>query len=230
MARVVDVAAAWGSLAADLLKGAAKRIAWQAPLTAALFLVGALALHRAWFGGPGWAGLLPALAGGLLLVVFGVAGAVAGAGLALTATARRFLPRLETEVDRLLAPLVGPVVRHALGGERAVSAERFLRALGQRLAPGDTAGGPARPRLLTRWLIGGATRLVQRVLAREFRGGEPDRPGLVLADTVERFARERLLGLALDRARTQVNAAHLVLLGLAALAVLGPLLYLVTRG
>src|SRR5512145_2359651 len=102
MARVVDVAAAWAGLAADLAKDALKRIAWQAPLTAALFLVGALGLHRAWFGAGGWAGLAPALSGGLLLVLFGLAGTAAGAGLALTTTARRFLPRLEIEVDRLL--------------------------------------------------------------------------------------------------------------------------------
>ena len=97
------------------MKSALKRIAWQAPLTAVLFLVGAHALHRAWFG----------------------------AGL--TATARRFLPRLETEVDRLLAPLVAPVVQHALGGERAVSIERFLRALRERLVPWDTSAGASRP-------------------------------------------------------------------------------------
>jgi hypothetical protein len=63
MARVVDVAAAWAGLAADVAKVALARIAWQAPLTAALFLVGALALHRAWLGLGGWAALGPALSG-----------------------------------------------------------------------------------------------------------------------------------------------------------------------
>jgi hypothetical protein len=47
---------------------------------------------------------------------------------------------------------------------------------------------------------------------------------------VERFARAQLLGLVLDRVRTQVAAAHLVLLGLAAVAVLGLLIYLVAGG
>jgi hypothetical protein len=76
-----------------------------------------------------------------------------------------------------------------------------------------------------------ATRLVRRVLAREFRGRPAaDGQALVLADTVERFAREQLLGLVLDRVRTQVRAAHLVLLGLAAAAVLGPLIYLGAGG
>jgi hypothetical protein len=226
MARVVDVAAAWAGLAADLVKSALARIAWQAPFTAVAFLVGGLALHRAWFGAGGWAGLVPALSGGLLLLLFGVAGTAAGTGLALTATARRFLPRVETEMDRLLAPLVAGVVQHALGGERAVSAERFLGALRERLVPWGGPDDAARPPLAARWLIAGATRLVRRVLAREFRG----RQGEVLAETVERFAREQLLGLVLDRLRAQVHAAHLVLLVLVAVAVLGPLLYLVAGG
>jgi hypothetical protein len=226
MAHVVDVAAAWAGLAADLVKGALTRIVWQAPLTAGLFLVGALALHRAWFGAGGWAGLVPALSGALLLGLFGVVGAAAGAALALTTTARRFLPRVETEVDRLLAPLVALVVRHALGGERAVSVERFLGALRDRLVPWDTSGGGARPPLAARWLIAGATSLVRRVLAREFGG----RQGEVLAETVERFGREQLLGLVLDRARTQVHAAHLALRVLVAVAVLGPVVLLLTGG
>jgi hypothetical protein len=226
MARVADVAAAWAGLAADVAKAALTRLAWQAPLTAALCLVAGLALHRAWLGPGAWAALGPALGGALLLVLLALAGAAAGAGLALTTTARRFLPRLETEVDRLLAPLVAPVIRHALGGERTVSVERLLGALRDRLVPWDTAGGAARPPLVARVLMAGATGLVRRVLAREFRG----RQGEVLADTVERFARERLLGLVLDRLRTQVRAAHAVLVALVAAAVLAPVVLLLTGG
>lgn len=225
MARVADVAAAWGALAGEVLKGAATRIAWRAPLAATLFLVGALALHRAWFGTTGWSALLPALTGGLLFLVFGLVGAATGAGLALTSTARALRPRLEAEVDRLLGPLVARVVQHALGGEQAVSIERFLRALGERLVPWDTGADAARPSRATRVLMAGATWLVRRVLAREFRGQD-----LVLADAVGRFARERLLGLVLDRLRMQLHAEHLALLGLAAVAVLGPLIYLVAGG
>jgi hypothetical protein len=231
MARVLDVTAAWGGLAGDLVKSALKPIAWQAPLTAVLFLVGALALHRAWFGAGGWAGPVPAASGALLLVLFGLAGTAAGAGLALTATARRFLPRLESEVDGLLAPLVAPLVQHALGGDRAVSLERFLGALRDRLAPWDSSAGAARPPLAARWLIAGATGVVRRVLVREFRARRAaDGQGPVLAETVERFAREHLLGLVLDRLRSQVRAAHLALLALAAAAVLGPLICLMAGG
>jgi hypothetical protein len=226
MARVVDVAAAWAGLAADVAKAAVARIAWQAPLTAALFLVGALALHRAWLGPGAWTAPGPALSGVLLLLLFGLAGAAAGAALTLTATAPRLLPRVETEMDRLVAPLVAPVVQHALGGERAVSVERFRAALRDRLVPWDTSNGATRPPLAARWLIAGATRVVRRVLAREFRG----RHGELLADTVERFAREQLLGLVVDRLRVRVRAVHVSLRALVAPAGLGPLVLLVTGG
>jgi hypothetical protein len=218
----------WRSLVAGLVRPAARRILVHAAVATAGFLVGAWALHRAWFAGGsavlhgvGVVGLVP---------LFAVAGALTGCGLGVTSTLRALLARVEGELGRQLGPLVRQAVERALGAERAPSVAQFRAALDRHLdAAVDGGRGPRG--LLARLLGGTLARLVRVGLERQLlRPLERAGHAAVTAEVLERFGRERLVGMLLDQARFRVTLAHAALLALASLATLGPLVYLMLRG
>ena len=219
----------WRSLAAGLVRPAARAIVVHAASMTGLFLVGAWALHRAWFAGG--SAVVHGVGAVGLVGIFAVAGALTGVGLGITSTLRALLARAEGELGRQLQPLVRHAVERALGGEPAMSIERFRAALDRQLRTVSAGGGWGPLGLLTRLLGAAVIRLVRFGLERQFlRRLEREGQSVVTLETVERFGRDTLVGLLLDQARARVGLVHAGLLAVAGLATLGPLVYLVLRG
>lgn len=215
----------WRALAAGLAGPAARAITVHAVVVTGAFLLGAWALHRAWFAGGS------ALVHGLgigLFPLFAAAGALTGVGLGVTATLRTLLTRLEHECARQLGPLVRQALERALGGEPAVSLERFRAALDHHFRAVSTNGGWGPVGWLGRLLGGVVIRLVRFGLERQLlRPLEREGVSVVTLDTLERHGRDALIRLLLDQARARVGLAHAALLAVAGVATLGPLVILI---
>ena len=228
----MEPADSWRSLADQVMRGAARRTAVSALVFAALFVLGGAALHRIWFAGGRAPGPLATLAAAALVPAALVLGILAGAGFAATSALRRALPVLERELHALLAPLAARLIERTPLGGASLRPESLRRLVDQelaRIAPARRGFAPAR--VLANVVVRGALRLARAVLVRELLARlEREGASQVTAVAVERFVREKLVGLVVGRARTQVNAAHWTICAAAAALALGPVLYLLARG
>lgn len=219
----------WRSLTAGLVWPAARAMALHAVAVTGCFLVGAWALHRAWFAGG--SAVLHGVGAIGLFPLFAAAGTLTGLGLGVTSTLRALLVRLESECGRQLGPLVRQAVERALGGEPAMSIERFRAALDHHFRTISAGGGWGPLGLLARLLGGVLIRLVRFGLERQLLGRlEREGQSMVTLDALERYGRDTLVGLLLDQVRARVGLAHAALLALVGVATLGPLGVLILRG
>lgn len=205
------------------------RAARWAGVGAVLFAVAALALYRACFGPAGGLGRQPLAS--LLVAAFGLAGAVAGATLALTSIVRRAVPEMQARLHALVQPVMTRLIESTRVGRAGVSTERFEQALDAEIKALASAPAPG-ARFSAAWLLARAIgrhalALVRRLLVREFLG-QLRRQGQtqVTPAAVEAFAHEKLVGLLAARVRTQVDTLHWAVWAVSAAMVGGPIAYL----
>jgi hypothetical protein len=209
----------WPSLVATALTQAARRAARGAGLGAALGAAFALALHPT---SPGEGGLGRALAfalGALYVLV----GAIVGAALAGTFSARQTLSHLEAGLHALVQPAMTRVIASTRLGQHGMSTRQFEQLLDVELA---ADAGTAEPRGVARSLGVYARRLARRLLVRDFLDGlQRQGQSQVTPAALEAFAREKLVGLLVDRVRAQVAAVRWTAWAIVVVAIAGPLGY-----
>lgn len=224
--------AGWRSFTAGIVTEAMRRIRRGGMLGAGLFTVAGVALHRAWLG-DGHAPVVQALALGLV-PLFALLGLAAGAGLAVTATLRRLLPELERRLHELVQPAMSRLLASTRLGEASLSVEalpRVLDAETSRLTPVEPAGprpGPGHrlAHLAWHWVLA----LLRRGLVRELAAYlEREGQSHFTPAVVERFVRERLVGLVIRAIRWRVDVVHAALWAASAVLVAGPLVWLLAR-
>ena len=202
--------------------GLGLRLRRGAALGAAVFGAAGLALHRAWLGdGPGI--LLQALAALVLMPLFALAGAAIGTGLAITGTLRRLLPEVERRLDALVGLVIARLADAARTGADAETAPGMIEAETRGLAlpePPDAPPGPGRAvaQLAWAWLLAIVRRrLTQEAIARVGRHG------------IQRLARQTIVGAVIGDIGWRLGLTHAALLIAAAIAVVGPVVWLVLQ-
>ena len=171
-------------------------------------------------------GLAGVLGGVLGVPRVGVAGLLVGGAYGSTRALRSQLPLYDDALGRALQPLLAHLVARLPLPPEGLSVDAFNRLLDQQAGRLTAESAGTRRRPLRRWGARVGLRLIRATLERRFLSGLRERGERVTAERLERFAGERLVDLLLADTRARLAAAHYVAAALAAVLVLGPLLWM----
>lgn len=173
---------------------------WSVAVGVLFFIGGFLAGHS----GMGW-GVMVSL---LVALFYGTVGLLLGYMLGVVVGAFGALPRLERELHQWLEPTIGNIVRTLPFGQEGLSLDNFRRLLEGKVAEYLRESRPGRS-FVAQFLLGKFLSAVRIVLIRRLARDMRERNEAVVSmQSIERTARETLVGLALAHVSRQLQVAR----------------------